>query len=519
MPIVPIPAMNPADFSPLVLLLLGVAFFILAGVVTAWSRRVPVLIHMPGTIFWLLAFMGMWGLGAAAMRQWGFVPDAEFALYFNAIPAALLLLGALRFVDVIIVDVLLPARRQFTVPRVLRQVAVLVVYFTAAMLFARGYLGMDITSFLAGSAVISLVLGFGLQETLGNLFAGVTVHLERPFAVGDWVRIGDKEGSVVEMNWRGTTLWTRDNTYIHFPNSAVARTEIVNFSQPGTVEATRVQVGVDYNAPPDRVIEALVRAAKAVPAVLADPRPRARIEKYGDSAIEYELKFSFHDHREAPFLRGEVRRHIWYELKRAGLGIPFPIRTVEWYDAAARDKTAAERARAERRALLRRLKLLEPLSDGQVDELSALAHTQPFGRGEVICRQGDTDAVFYAVSRGTVSVTVRGEAKSEGAAPPEVEVARLNAGDFFGEMSLLTGDPRKATVTAAGDVEVIAVGKEEMAAVLSQNRGVLERMSEIMAERQVGLARAKAASEADVPQPKAVAVGLLDRMKRFFGWL
>jgi small-conductance mechanosensitive channel len=513
------PTLGPPELSATALLLIGLGFFILAAVLTPLSRRIPVLVHMPGTVFWMLAFMGMWAATAWALRLFDYVPGEDVALYFNAVPPALLILAAIRATDVIIVDVLLPSRRQVTVPRVLHEVCLLIVYFVAAVFFAKGYLNMDVSTVLAGSAVVSVVLGFGLQETLGNLFAGVTVQLSRPFTVGDWVRIGEMEGSVVEMNWRGTTIWTRDNTYIHFPNSTIGKTEIVNFSQPGLLEAARVQVGVDYNAPPDRVIAALVRAAGMVELVLPEPRPRARIDKFGDSAVEYELKFWFHDHREAPFLRGQVRRNIWYELRREGLGIPFPIRTVEWYDAAVRDKARAEAERAARAELLRSLKLLEPLSPDQIGELAARSRTVPFGRAQVICRQGDADAVFYAIARGTAAVTVRAEAKDGGPAPPPAEVARLTVGDFFGEMSLLTGDPRKATVTAADDVEVVAVGKPEMAAVLAQNKDVLERMSEIMAERQVGLARARAASEADVPAPKAVAVGLLERMKRFFGWL
>ena len=128
--------------------------------------------------------------------------------------------------------------------------------------------------FLATSAVSAVVLGFALQDTLGNAIAGLAIQSEKPFSIGHWVKVGEFEGRVAEVTWRATRLRTKTGNFIVLPNNIVGKEPIINYSEPVAPTRISVQVGCSYDAPPNRV-KAVIREALANCAlVLRAPAPQ-----------------------------------------------------------------------------------------------------------------------------------------------------------------------------------------------------------------------------------------------------
>ena len=368
--------------------------------------------------------------------------------------------------------------------------------------------GVQVTALLATSAIGTAIIGLALQDVLGNVIAGVALQAERPFKVGDWVLIGDVMGCVVEMNWRATKVHTLDWDYVTIPNSTVARDRIRNFHEPTRAEARHLHVGVEYGAAPAFVKSVVMEATLGADGVLHEPKPRIRLVNYGDFAITYEIKFwidRFIDHDD---IQDAVMTRIWYLFKRNNITIPFPIRNV-YHDPGAQ-KFLAETlvpGSDEVTAILNQVPLLGSLSGEERATVSNRLRVALYTAGETLVKQTDAGDSFMIIARGEVSVRVNGH-----------EVARLHDRHHFGEMSLLTGELRNATVVALRDTYVLIIDRDCFETVLKANPAVAETLSKdlerIVAEN---LEKLKAQGVADQKAKPTSAHSLLNRVKRFFG--
>lgn len=335
----------------------------------------------------------------------------------------------------------------------------------------RAFPDVDIGALMTTSAILSVVVGLALQESLSNIFSGLMLTIDRPFKPGDWIEIDGKEGKVLDSNWRSTRVLTRDDDIIYVPNSTLAKGNIVNLTDPTPEHLCRKKLGVEYGAPPNKVRNVLISVMSHVDGVIKEPAPDVHILEYEDSAIIYELRFWITDFDRRVKIESEIMRSIWYHLKREGITIPFPIRDVY----LKKEKPAHHPDDVIQ--LLRRVDILQPLKEEEVSMLAEDLSHHLFGRGEAICKQGDPGSTFYIVKSGLIAVKVKGK---EGI---EVEVARLGPGNYFGEMSLLTGDARSSTCTALEDSELLCLDRDTFGVLLSENPPVAQSMSEILASR------------------------------------
>ncbi len=300
------------------------AFALLTVAITAASRKVYLLRQV---IFPLIV-----GAGVAAIQVYlWIVPKAgPVAVSLrNWLLAFLLIAGVLRLLGLYLFDVHLPARRGLRLPTMLPAVTMLLVYTIAALITLRlTFPKLDIAPLLATSAVTSLVLGLALQPILGNFFAGLVISAERPYRINDWIRVGDDEGRVVAINWRTTHIRTRDNDDIVLPNAKMADERILNFYYPHTMHMIRTVIGAHYETPPYRVRRTLLEAAHAVRGVLENPAPEIFLLDFADSAILYEVRTFIEDVAQAPRIHSDLRYRIWEELRREGIQIPYPMRTI-----------------------------------------------------------------------------------------------------------------------------------------------------------------------------------------------
>jgi len=354
---------------------------------------------------------------------------------------------------------------------------------------------------LTTSAVSAVVLGFALQDTLGNAFAGLAIQSEKPFHVGQWVKVGAEfEGRVAEVTWRATKLRTKAGNFVVLPNNVVAKEAITNYSEPVQATMLFVDVGASYTASPNQVKAALIEAMRHSSRVLTAPAPDVLVHAFDASAITYRARFWIQDYEVDEHARDEVRTAIFYSFQRHGIEIPWPIQVQyekDWNEPDADKKTE------EQERLLASVDLFDSLSPDLRHQIAASASTAVYGSGETIVRQGEDGQSMFVVASGSVSVVVE---------PARTEVARIHAGGYFGEMSLLTGEPRSATVLAIGDVAVIEIAAELFRKIGALHPEAIERIGMAAVVRRAGLDKAKTATAETVT---VEATSLMSRMKRF----
>ena len=356
--------------------------------------------------------------------------------------------------------------------------------------------------FLTTTAVSAVVIGFALQDTLGNMFAGLAIQIEKPFRVGHWITVGSHEGIVTEVTWRATNLRTKAGNLVVLPNAYMAKEAITNYSEPAAQTRLEVDVGVSYDVPPDQVKAAIAEGIRNAPLALPSPSPDILLADFAGSAVVYRARFWIDDFAHDSHARDQVRTAIYYSLRRHGFEIPLP-QQVEY----ARQEVS-ERAldRAERLgAILRAVDLFAPLPQDELAELAARAVERLYGQGEAIVRQGAAGESMFVINRGRVRVV---EASGR-------ELAMFSAGGYFGEMSMLTGQPRSASVVAAEESEVIELTAASLREVALVNPGVVTRISTVVADRQADLDRQKAEAAAERPAASDARRSLLTRIQAF----
>lgn len=377
-----------------------------------------------------------------------------------------------------------------------RDVADFLLYLATAIPILKTQLQLDVTTLLGTSAVLSLVLGFALQDTLGNLFSGLSLQLDRPYQVGDFVRLGHHEGRVVQTSWRSTRIETVRKEQITLPNALTAKEPIVNLSKGGQPVALDLVIGAAYAAPPTKVKAEILEVLLQSPLVLKDPAPCVCTWDFADSSVKYLIRLWIEDWAKEHLVHDEVFGRLWYRFGREGVEIPFPQRVVTMRE---------ERPRPEglREELLAELDFFRPFDDEERRAIADAASEHHFGLGEAICTEGREGDTFYVVISGRVSVRV-GE-------PPR-EVATISKGQYFGEMSLLTGEPRSATVVAVEDTTVLEFDRSEFQRFFAEKPELAEQLATLLARRKSELAPGPDGERAQ----RADAAGLLTRLRRIF---
>jgi small-conductance mechanosensitive channel/CRP-like cAMP-binding protein len=381
-----------------------------------------------------------------------------------------LVVGATGVAAVVLFDVVLRRRPVPAVVRELTQYA-LAAGIVIAMLYQSG---VDAVSIAATGGVLTAVVGFALQSTIANVFAGVALPFEGELAIGDWIRVGDHVGRVREIKWRATTILTRDGDVVVVPNNQLLTTDVTNYSRPTPAHRMTIKVGVHYRHPPNDVKAVLLDAVRGVPGVLANPEPDAAPVEFGDSALVYRLRYWIDDFGDEITIDGEVRTRVWYATRRGGLEIPFPMLTVLQSTERAQDVTAM------RHAALDRVDLFATLDGESRTRLIDDMREQHFAASEDIVRENEPGDSLFVIERGDVEVRVSTNGISH-------RVATLGSGQIFGEMSLMLQEPRQATCTAITDTVCYVIDRAAFGALLAARPEIADDVAARLAERQVGL--------------------------------
>jgi small-conductance mechanosensitive channel len=456
----------------------------------AVPRDILLLLSVPG-LYWLLVLAGRqlkrkqgvrlgWPYHLFAIPLAIFVPMwvLDIQWHRTEFEAATIIFGSvfvIALVDRYIWQAYLRERNKIEVPKFLIEVARLMILFIAAFLVLFWLYQLNIEKLLIAPGIIAIVIGLAMQDLVGNIIAGMGIQVGKPYAQGDWLQVGDHFAQVIEINWRATRLLSNDGVSIEIPHREMAGKTIVNLNRPFKAHAFRLSVSIEYSAPPTRVKDILLHATANAMGLAPEPKPTVYLKNFGDSSIEYEIKFWIEDQSQYYEVCDSIRTNVWYSLRRHGIVIPFPIRTVQIERPA---KSKEQELQSAARAILRQQPLFKPLSDVQLDALLPRGRIVHFGRGEKLIEQGaDAESMFILVE-GEASVVIEQDGR-------QAQVASLKSGDCFGEMSLLTGEKRNATVLASRDCEAVEIGKPILAQSLKGNPELLQKLSGLLARRQM----------------------------------
>jgi len=404
-------------------------------------------------------------------------------------------------------------------PRIMRDLLLAFGYVVAAITLLSSVGKVDLSGIIATSAVLTAVIGLSFQDTLGNMMGGMALQLERAIAVGDWIRIDNQEGLVREIRWRHTAIETRNWDTIIVPNSVLMRSQVTILGRRrGAPRQHRqwVNFNVDFRYSPSLVIDLVESAlrAESIPNIAATPAPNCILMEFKESFGTYAVRYWLTDLALDDPTNSIVRTRIYFALKRAGIPLSIPAQTLfVTSDDLSRKERKDAAVIAERVSTLSHIELFHTLTDEERRSLAAKLRVAPFGPGEAMTRQGAEAHWLYVIISGDaeVRVTVDSTGVSE-------KVATLHAGDFFGEMGMMTGEPRAATVMALSNVECYRLDKEAFNEILQDRPEIAEDISRILARRRVELdaAREDLNEEAKRARLRFHQVDLLARIKRFF---
>ncbi len=447
------------------------------------------------------------GLAAGVLSTYGGAGAAgSVFLYTHAFFVAAVAIGAIRSVLILYVDFYLRERQGAAVSSIVRDVASVLTYFIIILAVLRVTLDINLASLVATSAVLTAIVGLALQDVLGSVVSGLVLELEDPFGPADWVRVGNYEGQIIETGWRTTRIRTRVNEVITLPNTYLAREPVVNYSRPDPRYGDTLHLLAGYEVAPADVKRALLAVLDADPAVLQQPEAEVRTVQYGERGMEYAVRYWITDFTNLERIRDRLMTNFWYALRRAGVRIPLPARDLVVHAASP----AVGFDRGEVAPVLARVPLLAPLGPAEIETLAAQAQRQPFGHGEEIVREGAPGDSFYVIERGRVAVVI-GAGNGAGRT-----IAELGLGECFGEMSLLAGEARSATVVAQGEVIVLEVGRAAFHDIVAANPAVIEPISQLAARRLAAQRAERDDADAAVA-PDQTAQRLLQRIRAFFG--
>jgi small-conductance mechanosensitive channel/CRP-like cAMP-binding protein len=403
-------------------------------------------------------------------------------------------------------------------PKIMRDVVQAFIYFGIALIALRA-VGVEPGSLLTTSALLTAVLGLSMQETLGNLFAGLAMQGQQTLEVGDWVRFADGlegMGEVIEINWRATHFLTNNQVQVIVPNGVIARSILKNYSRPTRVVRHDSEIVLPYEVSPERARSIILAAVRGADGVLPEPEPFVVVAAFVDRGITYSLRYFIDNYGRRDPIDGGVRQRVLYSLHRAGIALPVPGRRIELVNAQAsalrpNETIAPPSAKTQGLgASLTRFDLFKGFDPRALDHLAERTTPALYSPGEAIIRQGESGAELFALERGRVEVLVAAEGR------PPVRVAVLEAGALFGEAALMTGERRSATVVALTECEVIAVSRRAFQELIEAHPDLSERLTGMLATRMDELSQAVS----EVAQPNEDGDRrsdlLIQRIRAFF---
>jgi small-conductance mechanosensitive channel/CRP-like cAMP-binding protein len=391
-----------------------------------------------------------------------------------------IVIAVVRFLSYFLLRAAFRTSKQPEVSSLVKTVSSIVIYIIAFfIIFQTQYPEVPLTPLFTGSTILGIVVGLALQETLGNLFAGIAMQADQPFQVGDVVAITNRGSGVVEsVSWRGVKIRTFQNKLLVISNAVLGK-ETIEVAPKGNLNARAVFFNTEYSESPTKIIQSVREAVRQVDNVTNKLRPVVRIRNLAESGVEWEVKYWLEDYAKHNDTDALIRERIWYLFQREKIAFSSPNITV--YRESKPPEVAPEAAADVITEHLNRVSIFAPLSDEETGQLASASKSRVYAPGEAIVRQGNEGNSMFVILRGAVKVQIPENSYLK-------TINRLAKDDFFGEMSLLTGEPRSATVIAEEETEVLQIRKEALKPIFENNPDLVKTIVELIEERREVLA-------------------------------
>jgi small-conductance mechanosensitive channel len=416
-----------------------------------------------------------------------------------------LVITAVRFMTFLLYHTVLRRSAQSEISSLLKTVISVIIYIVAFfIIFQTEYPTVNLGALFTGSTILGIVVGLALQDTLGNLFAGIAIQADQPFQVGDVVAISNRGTGVVEaVSWRGVKIRTFQNKLLVMSNAVMGK-ETIEVAPRDNLNARLVHFNTVYSASPAKTAALIREAVRGIENVSQKMRPIVRIRNFGESSLDWEVKYWCENYARYNDTDSQIRQRIWYVFNRENIEFAFPTRTL--INADQPKAVPVEDVIDSRVEQFSGVPIFAPLTDEEICTLAEASVSRVFAPGEVIVRKGQEGKSMFLIVRGAVAVQI-----PEGAVQRTIN--NLSAGDFFGEMSLLTGEPRTANVVAEDETEVLQIRKEAIKPIFENNPHLMEAIGTIIEDRRARLILPGEKERIDVEDER----GVLRSLKKFFG--
>jgi small-conductance mechanosensitive channel/CRP-like cAMP-binding protein len=454
-------------YEKIIVLSAVLIFFLAIHAVHSLTPRKPPTSKVRATI--KLAVLGFILLLA---EKW-FEYHPEIATYVGNVQMLIVMLCGANLAAYLLVDVYLHYRMKRNVPTFIREAFLLLVYVTFSMLSLRVVFHIEVSSILTTTTVLTAAVAFAMQTTIANVISGVYIQGDTNLQGGTWVAVKEKDvvGRIVNVGFRYTTLMTLDNQKVMIPNSYLMQNIVhtLGNAEAGERSAVNLRVSLGFDLPPEKAIYLMGKVLLEEGRIARSPAPLVTVHNFLESGIEYNLKYHLEEYSDNLPTRGHVLRRIWYAVHREGHSFPFPQR--ELIQGVARRPFPGEGEYL--RTILKNTELLSFLTDEEIEDLCGRVRIKVFGGGETVFRQGEKGDSLCVVRSGRLNALIDGTA-----------VGVLGQGEIFGEMSLLTGEARKATIVADTETHLVEIAKEDVEPILRNDPELLEKLSAILAGRE-----------------------------------
>ncbi len=382
-----------------------------------------------------------------------------------------------------------------------------ITYLIAALVGLRAG-GVTTFGVLASGAVVLGGVGAAVAEVLRQVGAGILVQYARPFEVGDTIQVMpmNVRGAVVTTSWRTTTLRTVEGVDLLVPNNDIVTHTVINYGHGNHPFRREITFDAAYDAPPDDVRDAVLGSLRDVDGIEAEPPVQVHLVAYRDSSISYAVRFWTRQVLDFENVEGKIRARVYYAFARAGLSFPNPVRELVLSTKKAR--TAAERAEACADALAT-TSLFQTLDRAALLDVASLGREQRWGKDELVLAAGEMGGEMHVLLEGEVAVQSPKDRR---------ELLRLSAGDFFGEMSLLTAAPRAATVVTTAHSRTFAIDEHRLRTIVERHPEVADALGEALGARQANLAELIEDRPTDSATNRRLKSLIMDRLKGLFGF-
>lgn len=445
----------------------------------------------------------------------GLVPPGYGDLAVHSVTIALIVAGA------VLIDRLirrfywhghLKKRLGRDTPELIQDIVTFVLVLAALSVGLSAEIGFSMTAFVTASGAAAVVIGIALQAVIQDLFSGLAINLEGSYAIGDYLTIFTDQapepiyGRVVGISWRSTLLRQDDGCLLMVPNHLATTNPVTNHSRPREGKRLSVDIPVDNRFPPARVMDLLLGETFKVIKGTGFERlkePSVILKNLSSDGVIFEVRFyAFPDQLEPGSARSIVLRALLDVIQQ--YTVPTPLTQIEMVPAFNGDAVPGDMET--RRAISRAGLFKDVLNLEQIDRLTKLSKPKDIPPGTVLMSQNDAKSSMLIILEGAASITVKG---TDGVSR---EVAVSATGDVAGEMSLMTGSPRTATVVALTSMRVLEITKEAMEDLLRASPELVGRFSQILAQRQLEIDQLTHR----LVQREKVESDLLTRMTTFF---